>query len=98
MTVSRLISNEGFNFAIRPDDDSGVTYIPWTDGHAVGFKVLHDTEGPEKRPVEFIYLNPSGDSDDDVPTVFVYHGTEGDPCQDGAAVHFIMDAATEGVS
>lgn len=65
---------------------SGVVYTPWTDGCAVGFRCAH----PGGK-VEFIYLNPSQDSDDGVPTVFVYQGVEGDPNQDGACHHYIID-------
>lgn len=60
----------------------GVTYTPWTDGHAVGYRCEH-----EDGRVEFIYLNASSESDDGQPNVFVYHGTAGCPSQDAPA-HF----------
>ena len=60
----------------------GVTYRSWTDGHAIGFQAEHND-----GRVEYIYLNPSQDSDDNVPNVFLYHGTEADPSQDQPLVH-----------
>lgn len=60
------------------DDDSGVTYFPILGGWRA-----ESLSGE----VEFIYLNPSGGSEDGVPTVFLYQGTEGDPVQDGAVTH-----------
>ena len=38
--------------------NEGATFEPWTDGHAVGFKVT----APGK-PDRYIYLNPSGGVD-----------------------------------
>lgn len=71
---------------VRPrDDDGGVTYTPWSDGWAIGFKVEFDD-----GRVDFIYLNPSGGSDDNVPTVFLYRGTEGDVTKDGAEHHYVI--------
>lgn len=58
-----------------------MTYTPWTDGHAVGFRCEKDGE------VEFIYLNPSSESDDGQPNVFVYKGEVGDSSRD-APCHF----------
>jgi hypothetical protein len=52
-------------------DRHGVTWEPWTDGWAVGFKVT----APDGR-VEHVYLNPSSESDDGVSTVFLYHKTK----------------------
>jgi hypothetical protein len=63
-----------------PDD---CTYEPWTDGHAVGFKCTRPSDGA----VTFIYLNPSSESDDGQPNVFVYTGAHGNPAQDAPA-HF----------
>lgn len=60
----------------------GVTYIPWTDGYAVGYRCEH-----EDGRVEFIYLNPSSETDDGQPNVFVYHGEHGCPSKDAPA-HF----------
>lgn len=56
------------------NDGSVCTYEPWSDGHAVGFKITCNGK------VSYIYLNPS--SGGDSPDVFVYTGTEGDPSQD----------------
>lgn len=58
------------------------TYVPWTDGHAVGYRVTDD-DGRD----EFIYLNPSSDDSDGEPNVFVYRGPHGDPSQD-QPLHF----------
>lgn len=55
----------------------GVTYHPWTDGYAVGYRVEHGN-----GKTEFIYLNPSSDSDNGAPNVFVYIGPHGDPAHD----------------
>jgi hypothetical protein len=52
------------------DEDSGTLYEPWTNGYAVGFKATRQSDGQ----VEYIYLNPSGGSDDTVATVFIYQG------------------------
>jgi hypothetical protein len=60
----------------------GVLYQPWTDGYAVGFKATH----PDGR-VEFVYLNPSSESDDGQPTVFLYRGTAGTAEQDAPLTH-----------
>lgn len=70
------------------DHDSGVTYEPYTDepSGAVGFKATHLSTGQ----VEYIMLNPSGGSDDGVPTVFLYLGPTGEPGQDEAAHHYVM--------
>ncbi len=57
--------------------EDGATYTPWTDGWAIGFHVRHD-DGRE----EYVYLNPSGASDDGQNTVFLYQGSHGDPGKD----------------
>jgi hypothetical protein len=62
--------------SIRPFvTETGVTYTPWTDGTAVGFRADH-VDGR----IEFLYLNPSNDSgdEDETPNVFLYHGPSGD--------------------
>jgi hypothetical protein len=64
------------------DRDSGVKYVPWSDGSAAGFR-CETSDGK----VEYVYLNPSGGSDDGVATVFLYWGTAGDPAQDAAITH-----------
>lgn len=63
-----VISNEPISTS------DGVTYEPWSDGYAVGFKATH----PDGR-VEYIYLNPSDVEPDETPTVWVYQGTTGVP-------------------
>ena len=63
--------SDSFNFSVR-DDDKGILYTPWTDGHAVGFRVTFPT-GEDR----YIYLNPSGDSDGGTPDVFLYMGHDG---------------------
>lgn len=77
-----------FDFEAR-DETSGVTYHPWTDGWAIGYEVHY----PDNR-IEFFYLNPSGASDDGVPTVFVYCGPEGDPNADTPQHHYDLRAVT----
>lgn len=72
-----------FDFSVR-DEDSGVLYAPWTDNGAVGFRC----EAPDGR-VEYIYLNPSGGSDDGVPTVFLYRGPAGDPSDDQPDLYYV---------
>ena len=66
-------------------DSHGVKWVPWSDGRAIGFRCEH----PDGR-VEYVYLNPSSDSDDGTSNVFVYQGTEGDPVQDPAYTHYVM--------
>lgn len=58
-------------------------YEPWTDGHAVGFKVTRIHDGA----IGYIYLNPSVNESggpDDTPAVFIYQGGHGDPSIDSA--------------
>lgn len=64
-------------------DAQGVRFEPWTDRWAIGFRCVH----PDGR-VEFVYLNPSSDSDDDVSNVFVYADSIGDPGS-GETVTFV---------
>jgi hypothetical protein len=70
------------------DNDADVSYHFWTNGTAVGYEVHF----PDGR-IEFFYLNPSDGSDDGVPTVFVYQGTEADPGADTPLHHYIVDDA-----
>lgn len=63
------------------DDDGSVVYQP-----ILGGWMAEDTRTGER---EFIYLNPSGGSDDLIPTVFLYQGPNGDPSQDAAIVHVV---------
>jgi hypothetical protein len=80
-TDDRLAETLG---ALRPAvGDSGsetperVTYRFWSDGWAVGFRCSR-----RGQPDYFVYLNPSGDSDDGVANVFLYTGVHGDPSDD----------------
>lgn len=66
---------------IRVVDAHGATYEPWSNGRSVGFKVTRSGR------TEYVYLNPSSESDDAKSNVFVYHGTEGDAGQDGTVVY-----------
>ena len=66
------------------------TFTPWTDGHAVGFKVTRHTDGAES----YVYLNPSTDtwSDGDFnPDVFVYTGVTGHPDSDRSHHFYNID-------
>ena len=73
------------------DGDSGVTYDGVaSDYGAVGFRATH----PDGR-VEFIMLNPSGGSDDGVPTAFVYIDADA-PSLENAVHHYIMFDPEEG--
>lgn len=69
------------------DPDAKVTYEPWTDGRAVGFRVTHDD-----GRVEYVYLNPSGGSDDGVGSVFLYFDESGDVTQGATVTHLDMFA------
>jgi hypothetical protein len=62
---------------------AGVTHHPWSDGWAIGFETRH----PDGQ-VEFVYLNPSGESDDGTPNIFVYRGPYGDASYDRPEVHY----------
>lgn len=62
---------------------TGLVYEPWALGEMIGFRVWHPSGA-----VEYIYLNPSSDSSDDVDNVVVYQGAEGDPSVDKPLAHF----------
>lgn len=65
------------------DETAGVVWHQWTDGMgAVGFEAVH----PDGRST-YVYLNPSSDSDDGVPNVFLYAGDAGRPDEDSALSH-----------
>lgn len=53
-------------------DEHGGVWEPWTDGHAVGFKVTRDGK------TRYVYLNPSLSSDVEDSTTFCYVGENGD--------------------
>jgi len=68
------------------DGTPAYSFTPWTDGHAIGFKVRRHRDGAER----FIYLNPSTETWSDGkfnPDVFVYQGEHGTPDEDDAE-HF----------
>lgn len=77
-----------FNFK-AVNTSVGVTFEPWTDGWAVGFKCTHKT-----GEVEFIYLNPSGESGAPAD-VFLYQGVKGDPAEDESMTFFGIDMAKD---
>ena len=67
--------------------EEGVTYSPWTNGWAVGFRVEH----PD-RPTVYIYLNPSGGCDTSRvgdSCVFLYHGPDGEPGPNDGPVCYV---------
>ena len=67
-----------------------VRYEPWSDGHAIGYRVTRLADGK----VGYVYFNASVDDGFDPecgPDVFVYMGPVGDPAQDGAAHHYNID-------
>jgi hypothetical protein len=49
-------------------DEHGTVFTPIVEGGTAGLKI----EDPEGK-VSYLRLNPSGDSDDGVSTVFLYH-------------------------
>lgn len=63
------------------------SYIPWTNGYAVGFRIVR-----QDKPDEYIYLNPSSEDDSGTPVVFVYQGPNGNPDTDMPQHHYRMDA------
>lgn len=65
------------------DGSPAFSFEPWTDGHAIGFKITRHSDGA----VEYVYLNPSQDTWSDGhhhPDVFVYSGAHGDPALDSS--------------
>ncbi len=70
------------------------TFVSWTDGHALGFKVTRHADGK----VGYVYLNPSQDTWSDGkfnPDVFVYTGIHGDPALDSAHHFYNIDFTEE---
>jgi hypothetical protein len=65
--------------------DDGTVYTPF---FAEGRPGLQCTR--PGSPSQYIYFNPSDHTDDDVPNVFVYQGTEGDPCADTPIHHYCI--------
>ena len=72
MKTNRLI----VDFGLKPIVNGDVTWEPWTNGHAVGFRATNKKTGA----VQYVYLNPSG-SGDSSPDVFVYMDEFGDPAE-----------------
>jgi hypothetical protein len=72
--------------AVILDRDSGTTYTPFINKH---WEVGYRCEGVDGE-VTYVYLNPSGGSDDGVATVFLYQGSTGDHDQDGPTVHVVV--------
>lgn len=72
-------------FDFKVDTVEGVTFTPWTDGWAIGFKV--EAKG---MPTRYLYLNPSSDTglDDQYETnAFIYLGPSGRQDDDGPCCH-----------
>lgn len=72
------------------DGTPAYTFEPWTDGHALGFRVTRHADGK----VSYVYLNPSTDTSSDErfhPDVFVYTGTHGDPARDSSHHFYNID-------
>lgn len=65
-------------------DTPDVVYVPWTDGHSVGFLCTHKATGK----VEIIHLSPSVDYS--TPDVFLY---QGDPIDPQAEHHYLVHEA-----
>jgi hypothetical protein len=75
---------------IAEDGTAAYTFEPWTDSHAVGFKVTRHADGT----TAYVYLNPSTDTWSDGhhnPDVFVYTGTNGHPALDSAHHFYNID-------
>jgi hypothetical protein len=71
---------------VNEDNSAAYTFEPWTDGHAIGFKVTRH----EDDKVGYIMLNPSTETWSDGrfhPDAFVYTGTSPDLNMD-EPIHF----------
>jgi hypothetical protein len=77
-------ANQNFQAVVTDTNEDGTpafTWEPWTDGHAVGFKVTRHADGK----VRFVYLNPSQETFSDgkfPPHAFLYFGDAGEPDKD----------------
>jgi hypothetical protein len=63
------------------DGSPAFTFEPWSDGHAMGFRVTRHADDK----VSYVYLNPSTETWSDGefhPDAFVYTGTSGTPSED----------------
>lgn len=87
--IAAIDSQDGNWTPVTSSD--GATYTPWTDGWAVGFHVTFDDD----RLAEYVYLNPSSESDDGKNTVFVYQGDAGDPGTDEPFIHAVVGELLE---
>lgn len=69
------------------DGSPAFSFEPWSDGHAVGFRVTRHADGA----VSYVYLNPSQDTWSDGalhPDAFVYTGPDGNPGGNDVPRHF----------
>lgn len=72
------------------DGTPAFTFEPWTDGHAIGYKVTRHSDGK----VGYVAINPSQDtwSDDRFnPDVFVYTGISDDVALDNPMHYYNID-------
>lgn len=79
--IKALTSSIGAGGLKTPDR---VTYVPWSDGYAIGYRCLREGED------YYVYLNPSGVTDDGVPNVFLYIGQSGNPVGDEPLIHAVV--------
>lgn len=66
------------------------TYIPWTDGYAIGFRCIR-----KGQKDVFVYINPSSEDDEGVSNVFVYAGLHGDPRDDQPITYFNLNSVKD---
>ncbi len=78
-TARRLLTDRSTEL---PD---GTACTPFIKDGLAGLKC----ERPHSRP-SYLYFNPSDHLDGDVPNVFVYRGTAGDPTVDGPENHYVI--------
>lgn len=64
-----------------------VTYEPWTDGRAVGYKITRLRD----LAVTYVYLNPSEDIDGSGPDMFLYIGPNGNPAWDSSQHYYVPE-------
>jgi hypothetical protein len=76
------MSNTTRDLGVVIDTPQGI-YHAITDEHYVGFRFEQDGQEPQ-----YIMLNPSGDSDDGQPNVFVYMGESDEIASYSGGVHF----------
>jgi hypothetical protein len=61
----------------------GTVYTPFLTDDMAGLRCTRPG-----LPTQYIYFNPIDHTGGDVPNVFVYQGTEGDPCCDTPIHHY----------